>query len=51
MTPFVQLFVEVEDIAVSLQKAERLGALVVMPQQLLTDGDEMAIIKSPERDR
>ena len=48
MTPFVQLFVDVQDIGSSLHTAERLGAVVVMPRQVLPDGDEMAIIRSPD---
>ena len=40
----VQLFVKVDDIDVTAQKAIDLGAAVVMPKQILPDGDEMAII-------
>ena len=40
----VQLFVEVDDVEVATQRATELGAAVVMPRQLLPDGDEMAII-------
>ncbi len=40
----VQLFVEVDDIDATAQKATELGAAVVMPKQILPDGDEMAII-------
>ena len=40
----VQLFVEVDDVAAAAQKAAKLGAAVVMPKQILPDGDEMAII-------
>lgn len=40
----VQLFVEVDDVDATAQKATELGAAVVMPEQILPDGDEMAII-------
>jgi predicted enzyme related to lactoylglutathione lyase len=39
----VQLFVEGEDVEVAAAKAAELGASIVMPRQLLPDGDEMAI--------
>ncbi len=42
--PLVQLFVEVDDVDAAAQKATELGAAVVMPRQVLPDGDEMAII-------
>ena len=40
----VQLFVEVDDVEAALAKATELGAQVVMPKQVLPEGDEMAII-------
>jgi len=40
----VQLFVEVEDVDGAVKKVTALGAGIVMPKQLLPDGDEMAII-------
>ena len=40
----VQLFVEMDDVEVAARKATELGAAVVMPRQVLPDGDEMAII-------
>ena len=40
----VQLFVEVDDVVAATEKAAELGAAIVMPRQLLPDGDEMAII-------
>ncbi len=40
----VQLLVEVDDVDAAAQKATELGAAVVMPKQVLPDGDEMAII-------
>lgn len=45
---FVQLFVEVEDMAASVQQASKLGAKVLIPPQKLPDGDEMAILHDPE---
>ena len=45
--PLVQLFVEVDDVEASTQKATELGAAVVMPKQVLPDGDEMAILVDP----
>ena len=41
---FVQLFVEVDDVDAAAQKATELGATVVIPKQVLPDGDELAII-------
>ena len=41
----VQLFVEVDDVSAAAQRATDLGAAVVMPRQVLPDGDEMAIIR------
>lgn len=40
----VQLFVDVDDVDAAVEKATKLGAAVVMPKQVLPDGDEMAII-------
>ncbi len=40
----VQLVVDVDDVDAAVQKATELGAAVVMPRQVLPDGDEMAII-------
>ena len=40
----VQLFVEVDDVDAAARKATELGAAIVMPKQVLPDGDEMAII-------
>jgi uncharacterized protein len=45
---FVQLFVEVEDVAATVLAATRLGAKVLVPPQKLPDGDEMAILHDPE---
>ena len=45
---FVQLYVEVEDLASSVAKASGLGAGVIVPPQNLPDGDELAILVDPE---
>lgn len=41
---FVQLHVEVEDVAASVEKATSLGATVIIPPQQLPDGGEMAVV-------
>jgi len=45
---FVQLFVEVDDIAAYVAKASVLGAKVLIPPQTLPEGDQMAILLDPE---
>lgn len=45
---FVQLFIEVEDVAASVAKAGGLGAAVIIPPQRLPDGGELAILHDPE---
>jgi len=45
---FVQLFIEVDDVAGSVAKAAGMGATVIVPPQKLPDGDEMAIVCDPE---
>ncbi|MGH9838783.1 MAG: VOC family protein [Blastocatellia bacterium] len=45
---FVQLFVEVGDVAAYVEKAVGMGANVIIPPQKLPDGDEMAVIHDPE---
>jgi predicted enzyme related to lactoylglutathione lyase len=45
---FVQLFVEVDDVADTIARATQLGARVVVPPSVLPDGDEMAVILDPE---
>lgn len=42
--PMVQLFVAAEDVSASVEKAQKLGAKVVIPPQKLPDGDEMAVL-------
>jgi predicted enzyme related to lactoylglutathione lyase len=43
-TSFVQLFVEVDDVPAYVERATHLGARVIVPHQVLPDGDEMAVI-------
>lgn len=44
---FVQLFIEVADVAACLAKAEPLGAKVLVPESVLPDGDRMAVLLDP----
>jgi uncharacterized protein len=46
-TPFVQLFIEVEDVDASMARAEKLGAKVLVPKSVLPDGDTMAVLQDP----
>jgi predicted enzyme related to lactoylglutathione lyase len=43
----VQLYVEVEDIDSMLARLEQLGGRVLMPKQMLPDGDAMALALDP----
>ena len=43
----VQLFIEVEDVDACLQRAQELGARVLIPKQTLPDGDQMAFAIDP----
>ena len=45
---FVQLYIEVDDVSGSVEKAIGMGAGVIVPPQKLPDGEEMAIILDPE---
>ncbi|MGH7177764.1 MAG: VOC family protein, partial [Tepidisphaeraceae bacterium] len=45
---FVQLFVEVDDVAQAVERAKELGGSVIIPPQKLPGGDELAIIHDPE---
>jgi uncharacterized protein len=45
---FVQLLIEVGDVARHVQEATALGAKVIVPPQKLPDGDEMAVLLDPE---
>src|SRR4029079_9698650 len=46
--PLVQLFGEVEDVALSVGQVEKLGGQVVIPSQVLPDGDQLAIVLDTE---
>ncbi len=43
----VQLFVEVADIDAALARIETLGGKLLMPKQVLPDGDAMALAQDP----
>jgi uncharacterized protein len=43
----VQLFMEVDDVAAHMHRAEALGAKVIVPPSTLPDGDVMAILLDP----
>jgi uncharacterized protein len=45
---FVQLYIEVDDVAGSVAKATAMGASVIVPPQTLPDGEELAIVLDPE---
>jgi uncharacterized protein len=45
--PFVQLFVEVDDVDAYIAKAETLGAVTIVPRSVLPDGDAMAVLHDP----
>lgn len=44
---FVQLFMEVEDVAATVARAEAAGAQVIVPRSALPDGDVMAVLRDP----
>ena len=46
-TNFVQLFMSVEDVPASVEKALGLGARVLIPPTMLPEGDEMAVLHDP----
>jgi predicted enzyme related to lactoylglutathione lyase len=43
----VQIYVEVDDIDAMLEQVESLGGRVLMPKQVLPDGDAMALALDP----
>ena len=45
---FVQLFVEVENAAETVERAVAMGARVVIPPQTLPEGDVLAVLTDPE---
>jgi predicted enzyme related to lactoylglutathione lyase len=44
----VTLYVEVDDVQAYVAKATGLGGNVIIPPQMLPDGDEMAVLLDPE---
>ena len=46
--PFVQLFVDVDDVEQYVAKVGQLGGSTIMPRMVLPSGDEMAIVRDPE---
>lgn len=44
---FVQLFVAVDDLAGTIERAVAIGAQVIVPATELPDGDGMAILRDP----
>jgi len=44
---FVQLFVSVEDVKEACEKAQGLGAKMVIAPTALPDGDQMAVLQDP----
>ena len=44
---FVQLFIEVPDVAACITRATGLGAQVLIPKSVLPDGDAMAVLLDP----
>ena len=43
----LQLFIQVEDIEATIQRAVEQGATVIVPKATLPDGDQMAILADP----
>lgn len=44
---FVQLFVSVDDVTRTVERARTLGAEIVIKPTTLPDGDEMAVLRDP----
>ncbi|MBI3406182.1 MAG: VOC family protein [Acidobacteria bacterium] len=45
---FVQLFIEVDDVAAQVEKVKANGGAVIIPPQKLPDGDELGIVHDNE---
>lgn len=45
---FAQLFIEVDDVKAHVDRAVKLGAKIVVPPQVLPQGDELAVLHDPE---
>lgn len=46
--PFVQLFVEVDDVEACIAQSTSLGGAVLIPPQKLPGGESMAVLRDPE---
>lgn len=44
----MQLFIAVDNVKSSAQKAESLGAKILIPATVLPEGDEMAVLHDPQ---
>jgi predicted enzyme related to lactoylglutathione lyase len=44
---FVQLFIEVDDVAAVVSRVTELGGKVIVPPQYLPDGDQISILHDP----
>lgn len=45
---FVQLIIAVDEVKPAVQRAEDLGARLIIPPAVLPEGDEMAILQDPQ---
>jgi predicted enzyme related to lactoylglutathione lyase len=45
---FVQLFIAVEDMKAAVERAQQLGARILIPPTQLPEGDEMAVLHDPQ---
>jgi predicted enzyme related to lactoylglutathione lyase len=45
---FVQLYVGVDDVAAAVERAQSLGAKIIVPPTKLPEGDEMAVLLDPQ---
>jgi predicted enzyme related to lactoylglutathione lyase len=45
---FTQFFVSVDDVRASAEKAQTLGAKILIPPTTLPDGEEMAVLHDPQ---
>jgi hypothetical protein len=45
---FVQLYMAVEDVRASVERAEALGAKTIIPPTRLPEGDEMSVMLDPQ---
>ena len=45
---FVQLFMAVDDVQATVDKAESMGAKTLIPRTKLPEGDEMAVLHDPQ---